>query len=162
MKEEYEAEAHARFRREVRETWGQRFVRESNMIEGIHQITPEEVAATVHFVDLTRPTVKDLVKLVKVYQPNAVLRSTKGLDVRVGSYLPPPGGPDIVDHLEAVLNDNFSPWHRHCEYEKLHPFTDGNGRSGRALWAWAMFAEGHGVELSFLHHFYYQTLTNYR
>lgn len=41
----------------------------------------------------------------------------------------------------------------------LHPFMDGNGRTGRAVWAWAMQRDGQDpFALSFLHRFYYQTL----
>lgn len=46
------------------------------------------------------------------------------------------------------------PWEVHIAYEMLHPFTDGNGRSGRMLWAWQM----RNFPLDFLHTFYYQTL----
>ena len=50
------------------------------------------------------------------------------------------------------------PWVFHVQYERLHPFTDGNGRSGRALWAWQMMRRREGLALGFLHRFYYQTL----
>ena len=40
-----------------------------------------------------------------------------------------------------------------------HPFTDGNGRSGRALWLWQM---NNHAPFGFLHTFYYQTLENSR
>jgi len=43
----------------------------------------------------------------------------------------------------------------HLDYEHLHPFTDGNGRSARMLWAWQM----REFPLGFLHTFYYQALS---
>ena len=46
----------------------------------------------------------------------------------------------------------------HHEYETLHPFTDGNGRSGRVLWLW-MLGGIKNTPLGFLHHWYYQSLS---
>jgi Fic family protein len=53
----------------------------------------------------------------------------------------------------------FSPYQQHHQYESLHPFTDGNGRSGRTIWAWHMMRVGRDpFALPFLHRFYYQAL----
>jgi hypothetical protein len=61
------------------------------------------------------------------------------------------------------MNDYYAdPYILHVEYEQLHPFTDGNGRSGRAMWLYAMKKCGRleqGLNLGFLHAFYYQTLS---
>lgn len=136
---------------------GLNFVRESNRIEGIHRDpTKAELAEFNRFMDLEKVTVEDLVQFVKAYQPNAELRNRKGLDVRVGNYIPPRGGPEIMEHLQALLEccQNIGAYQAHIEYEHLHPFTDGNGRSGRMLWAW----QKRNFPLGFLHHFYYQTL----
>lgn len=135
------------------------FMRESNRIEGIlRDPTPEEIAATEEFVALRKIGVDDLVRLVGVYQPNAVLRDKSGRNVRVGKHIPPPGGPFVRSWLELILldaNDRVKTPHQvHIDYETLHPFTDGNGRSGRAVWLWMM----REAPLNFLHHFYYQTL----
>ena len=139
-----------------------KFVSESNRIEGIYRDpTLEEVEEHKRFVALKVVTVEDLEAFVRVYQPNARLRVHAGLNVRVGNYRPPAGGANILTHLDALVDRanrlEDSPYAIHCAYEKLHPFTDGNGRSGRALWAWQMERLG-GCPLGFLHHFYYQAL----
>lgn len=139
------------------------FVRESNHIEGIHRPpTGREIDATRTFLLLDTPTIAGLETLVAVYAPNKPLRRFPGMDVRVGNHIAPPGGPEIVRTLGDLLADisdhQIGVWHAHLAYENLHPFMDGNGRSGRALWAWMMNRDRGGFPLGFLHHFYYQTL----
>lgn len=145
-------------------------IEESNCIEGIFRNpTREEVAEHERFVSLDRVTVDELCAFVKVYQPNAVLRDRVGLNVRVGNHVPPPGGVSIPHMLDAILKDandcKLTAWQLHVQYENLHPFTDGNGRSGRALWYWAHRKFGgyaRATVLGFLHTFYYQTLSQSR
>jgi hypothetical protein len=133
------------------------FIAESNKIEGIlREPTQKEIDEFIRFMGVESVTIDELARFVSVYQPNARLRDRIGLDVRVGNYLPPKGGAGIVTMLQQLLFEDLNAYEMHIEYEKLHPFTDGNGRSGRALWAWKQ----RDLKLGFLHKFYYQTLSH--
>ncbi len=135
------------------------FIRESNAIEGISRDPTEaELAAAASFLGLARIEIADLCNLVNVFQPGAVLRDRRGLDVWIGRHVAPPGGPQIRERLQKLLDHNMhDAYETHVAYEMLHPFVDGNGRSGRMLWAWQM-GERAALQLGFLHRFYYQAL----
>ncbi len=146
------------------------FIRESNLIEGIvREPTGHEIVASTSFLRLPNLTVKDMITIVNVYQPDAVIRDETNLNVIVNNYVAPEGDPKIPLHLEYLLHrakrSVASPYEVHVEYQVLHPFTDGNGRSGRILWLWMMLRQDfrryskyrmppHG----FLQMYYYQSL----
>lgn len=137
------------------------FVVESNAIEGIYSTNESDIQAHIDFIRLPKLTIKDVEVFVHVVA-NAPLRSRKGRNVRVGNYYPPMGGRHIRSLLSELLkkvNDNsIHPYLAHVDYELLHPFMDGNGRSGRAIWLWQMFQRDEYHEQGFLHEFYYQAL----
>ncbi len=138
------------------------FIRQSNEIEGIHrEVTSEEMKAHEDFLRLAKVKVEDMVAFVAVIEPGARLRNIGGLNVRVGSHRPPSGGPEIEEELRDILNSSLTPWKTHLLYESLHPFTDGNGRSGRVFWLWMRGVRGL-PPLSFLQAFYYSTLAESR
>jgi Fic family protein len=104
----------------------------------------------------------DIKKFVSLYQPNAKLRERIGMDCIVGSHVPPKGGKQIVRELENLIvqantlpRDTRYAFEVHKSYETLHPFTDCNGRSGRAVWLWMMRVV---PNIGFLHTWYYQSL----
>lgn len=142
------------------------FLEESNRIEGISlPVNDYQLSAAEGFLALPTVPISDLVLIVSVFQPDAILRDKEGLNVRVGNHFPISGGSDVtvllIDLLTKIKEGNTTPYSAHQFYENLHPFTDCNGRSGRLLWLWQMG----GIEkvpLGFLHTWYYQSLSEGR
>ncbi len=139
------------------------FIEESNRIEGITGApTPAEIGAYEEFLELDELAIIDVEKFVKTIAA-APIRNKLGMNVRIGNHLPTPGSPKVVEKLSMLLivaNLNLlDAYEIHLRYENLHPFMDGNGRSGRIIWAWMKFRENSDpFRIPFLHRFYYDSL----
>lgn len=140
----------------------ERFLIESLMIEGIdRKPTDAEIGSTSLFLDEPL-SVESVMVIQEVYAPGMPIRDKNGMNVRVGRHICPPGDISMPASLRSVLTIP-DPWKCHVEFELLHPFMDGNGRTGRAVWAWKMIRAGDDpFTLGFLHRFYYQTLSAQR
>lgn len=125
------------------------FVKESNRIKGIlRPPTDTELGGHNDFLLLAKLTVPDVEMLVSRVQPGAILRRQRGNQLR-----------GLLERASDFTGNQ--PFEIHVWYETLHPFTDGNGRSGRAIWLWMMKQRGEldrALAIGFLHNWYYQSL----
>ncbi len=105
----------------------------------------------------TKKTVshKDVLRLHKILAGDVMDQGTAGryrtIAFRVGRYVPPP--PEDVSGLMFEL---LTWWNKesskvspvlssailHYRFEAIHPFADGNGRSGRTLALWELYRRG--------------------
>lgn len=141
-----------------------KFLDESNMIEGITKpLSLQEFMNAALFLASEVIRVDLLRNYLNIIQPDARLRSLPtDPNVCIGNHKPPLSGPAVHADFMAILegaHDGDDPQEIHIRYEKLHPFTDGNGRTGRLIWLWQMIHHhDYDGRNGFLIQWYYSSL----
>lgn len=97
----------------------------------------------------------DILKLHKIIAGDVMGQGTAGryriIRVRVGHYSPPP-----PEEVSGLMFELLAWWNHeapklppatssaivHYRFEAIHPFADGNGRTGRALALWELYRRG--------------------
>lgn len=143
-------------------------IRESNEIENIlREPYDSEVEEHKRFLELPALTVEDVQRFVYVYAGAGERLRNLITDHHYIGKRKLEGGPHVKAKLNALIRaineKRIDPWNAHVEYELLHPFTDGNGRSGRMIWHWMMKRQYNNtyesmVGIGFLRRFYYQAM----
>ena len=120
-------------------------------------------------------THEEILRLHKIIAGEVMDQGAAGkyrtIPVRVGRYIPPP--PEQVSGLmfelltwwnkeSAKLSPVLSSAIMHYRFEAIHPFADGNGRTGRALALWELYRRGFDTHHIFsVDEFYWENRPRY-
>lgn len=120
--------------------WVPDFVRVSNRMAGIiREPTASEISAHRGLLAANALRVENL-ELFVHHVAHGALRSEPGARTpSANERMPPPAGDlkaDLATIVLAAQKQAASPQRLHRIYTLLSPFTDGNGRCGRALLMW--------------------------
>ena len=139
-----------------------RALADGHTLSGVVERSQREVLnyfAGLRFIEKNIPrdpiTHDDIMALHSVIATGAMDQGEAGryrtVDVRVGRYLPPHHEQvsGFMAELLAWWNKDSQAWSPvltsailHYRFEAIHPFSDGNGRTGRALALWELYRRG--------------------
>ena len=122
------------------------FIRHSNLIEGVDNEAEDKQCweAWLWLKDqkiISQIVMLELHRKIMINQMGNIAGHFRNVQVYVGNHVPPNGeimrgqlygwGLDLLERY-----DKFTPREMHVRFEKIHPFLDGNGRTGRMLMWW--------------------------
>ena len=144
----------------------EQFMLESNMIEREYRLNPGDMEAITYATERVFWDEERLMQMHRSlgsYLKEPWVGQYRTCNVWIGNSAPP-DWQDVPKLMEDFFEDldDMSSWEAHNEFERIHPFRDLNGRTGRLIWLSKALDEGYSFNIPFLQMYYYQTLDQYR
>lgn len=135
------------------------FIHQSNLIEDINDPQEDEQSYIAWLIingepkKLTHGIICKVQKVITLHDERlspgsrGYYRDLIGYEVQVGGYIAPSARmvPHLMDNWILDYADptkDFDPKLAHIRFEAIHPFADGNGRTGRMVLNWHRLRKG--------------------
>jgi len=139
------------------------FAKQSNEIESITSPIRHAIhkAALETLLKHSVIDIEAIRKFVAIVEPSATYRAESKVTVWIGGkegLSPSKINSKLVLVLAAINSGEGTTYKSHLDYQNIHPFTDCNGRSGRAIWLWQKHnLNNYTGRNLFLQEYYYDT-----